>query len=60
MADIANNFVSQSFTVTLAAGESIRIQVLNADGSVKETKCTDACPASKSFSGNAAYSGSLT
>jgi hypothetical protein len=60
MADIANNVVNKSFAVSLAEGESIRMQVLNGDGSVKETKCTDACPAGKSFSGYMAYSGNLT
>jgi len=61
MADmVPDGQVSKQFTVDLAAGKKIQIQILNADGSVDSQLCLDSVPAGKSFDGSVTYYGVLS
>jgi hypothetical protein len=47
-------------TIKLNAGESIQVQLLNTDGSIKQIIYTDSVPAGKTFSGQVSYNGTLS
>ena len=59
MAEIESNVVSKTFSETVLAGERIRIQILNSDGSQKTLICDDNVPTGKQLPTGLSYSGTL-
>ena len=60
MADITATLVAKSGVQTVLAGERIRIQILNADGTEKTLVQDDVVPSGKTFTGLCGYSGTLS
>lgn len=57
---MAPDSVAEFVDLTMAAGQIVLIEILNADGSVAETLSNDVVPAGFSFEGCFAYSGKLS
>lgn len=51
------NNIYKSVSVTLTPGQSVRVQILNEDGSIAATLLDDSTPEGKTFNGSLAYSG---
>lgn len=60
MADMTVDKVLRMENVTVLAGERLRVQVLNSDGSEKTLVCDDTVPTGKTFSGVAGYNGTAS
>ena len=59
MAEIAPNMASKSAVVNISNGETIRISILNADGTLKVVLIDDQIPMGKAFNGSSSYSGTV-
>lgn len=51
------NNIFKNMPVTLTPGQSICVQILNANGTVASTLLDDATPEGKTFSGTLSYNG---
>lgn len=60
MADMNANQTGEGFLVNLVAGERIRIQILNSDGTEKTLLCDVSVPAGKTLTGSTSYAGVLS
>ena len=60
MADMLHNYVTfAANTLTLTAGQCLRIQIINADGTLNTQLCSDSVPLGTTFTGNAYYNGKI-
>jgi len=61
MADIVANSMSATSSVSMTVGQTLQVQVINADGSVSTTLYSGTVPAtSTSFSGTVYIAGTLS